>query len=256
MITAILVGAGTPQLVQIVVDETPDGELWALTGSAASGYTWTVPGGEGIGDGEQLSIVDNRAPGNVPITYTFTAETVTEESDPITVPMGEFVLQSLDGQVTLQLELLDTSLDFQFRTRKTRFDIPGRKRPVSRYTLSGDREGTFSVMVPTSDTATFMRLFESGEPVLYRCGRQIFDFPLVSVIDVSDPAAIGYQRAGIRVWALPYVTVDDPFMDQRLGAFAWDFFDDTNAAREWDDFDALFAATAWDQFDTVDWTTL
>jgi hypothetical protein len=255
MITASLVGGGVPPLVQIVVDETPDGEGWTLTGSAG-GLTWTVPGGVGVGDGEQLTIADNRTPGNIPIVYTFTAETVTEVADAVTVPMPELVLQSLDGQVSLPVSLLDGALSVQFPSRKSRFVIPGRRRPVTRFTVSGDREGSWPVLVPVAESGTFDALIMSGAPVLYRCGEPIFDFPLVGVIDLDTPTAVGYSSEGLRVWDLPYVTVDDPFMDQRFGAFPWDFFDTVNGGRTWDDFDALFSGSTWNEFDTTDWATL
>lgn len=68
MITATLVGAGDPQDVQIVVSEVPAGATWRVTGHAGD-WSWTVPGGEGVGDGGQVVLLDNRAPGNREVVY-------------------------------------------------------------------------------------------------------------------------------------------------------------------------------------------
>lgn len=256
MITAALVGGGSPQRVQLIVDATPDGELWTLTGSDGT-HTWSVPGGAGVGDGDQLTLTDNRGPGNRAIVYTFASASVTESSDPIVIPFdGDFVLQSLNGQRSLTVGLLRGSLDVALEVSQGRFRIPGRPRPVVRYAATGDLEGTFSLLVSTAQSAEFLDLLASGEPLLYRSGAVIFDLPPVGVFAYGNPSAVGYQPSGLRVWTMPYVLVDDPYMEERLGAFSWDFFDETNDARDWDAFDALFAASSWNQFDTVDWSTL
>lgn len=255
-VTATLVGGQNPQLVQIVVDEAPDGETWTLTGTAGD-YTWQVPGGAGIGDGDQVVRVDNRTPGNLPIVYTFTAESGAESSSPITVTFArDMVLQSMDGQITLQLELLDESLDTELPVNGARFRVPGRPRPVVRYDVTGDVIGQFRVMVPVADSNTFRQLFASGAPILYRLGVSIMDLDLVSTITITSITSRAHQTGNLRVWNLGYELVDDPFADVPLGAFTWDYVDDALAALDWDDSDAFFTGTTWDEIDRYDWSTL
>jgi len=257
-VTAMLVGGQSPPLVQVVVDDAPDGEAWTLTGSAA-GTTWTVPGGVGIGEGDQVSRTDNLAPGNVPVVYTFTSTSVIESSTPVIVPFGKrAVLQTLDGQRTLQVDLRMGSDAINLPTSIASFRIPGRSRPVHRYDVLGDVVSELRILVPLSQTKQFRELLASGAPIVYRFGEPVVDLDLVGVIALSRVSSteVLYARQE-RAWDLQYEISDHPLQDVPVGAFSWDVFDAAFAGAEWDDgFDQTFATLTWDQFDTFDLSTL
>lgn len=256
-VTAALVGAQSPQIVQIVVDAAPAGEAWTVTGTAA-GFTWDVSGGYGIGAGEQLVLTDDRTPGNVPITYTFTSESGAESAAPVTVPFTkDVVLQSGDGQVSIAVDLLAGSLAFDFETNLSTFRIPGRPRSVLRYDVVSDVMGAFNILVPVESTKTLLRIIGTGAPIIYRLGQKIVDLDLVGAIalpSISSPTV--YTSLGLRVWTLGYELVDDEFQGIARGAFTWDFVDAALAALDWDDVDAFFTGTTWDEIDRYDWSTL
>lgn len=255
MITASLIGGVSPENVQIVVDETPLGVAWTLTGSTGD-YSWTVPGGAGIGDGAQLVLSDNRSPGNVPVVYTFIAGEVVEESAPITVPfLGDFVLQTLSGSRSLTLGLLKGSLETQMTSGQARFRVAGRRRPVIRHDVTGDVEGTLVLLVTVAQMPAFVDMLATGEPLLYRLGTEVMDLSPVAVFSYGDMSSVPYQVKSLRAWALPYALIDDPYLDVRLGGFSWEFFDTVWAGQAWEDFDSQLAGVSWDAFDTLDWST-
>lgn len=257
MITLSLVGAGTPPLVQIVLSETPAGASWVLTG-VADGYAWTVPGGMGVGDGEQLVLVDNRAPLNTPIEYTLTWDASHETSSAIVVPMavGDMVIQSLDGQKSVAVALMDGTQALTLDPALSLFSVPGRRMPVSRYSATSAPRGTIIARADVSQTADIDEILATGEAVLCRLNGPAFELPLVQTVHLTNASAVGYLVGMFRHWEWPYVPVDDPFMDQRLGAFSWNTFDDAMAGRSWDEFDTVMSGLDWDAFDTFDWTTL
>ena len=256
MITANLIGGGSPQVVQIVVDVAPAGVPWTLTG-AAGDWVWSVPGGAGIGDGGQLTLTDNRAPGNQPIVYTFTSGVAVQSSAPLTIPVaGDLVLQSLNGSRALTLTLLKGSLETQLRSGQARFNVSGRRRPVIRHDVTGDVEGTLVVLVPIAETHDLYEMLATGDPLIYRLGAEVMDLDPVGVFTYGDMSSVPYQTRGLRAWSIPYALIDDPYLDVRLGAFSWDDFEAAWAGKTWDEFDARMAGLTWDQFDTFDWSTL
>lgn len=256
MITANLIGGSSPQMVQVVVDATPVGVPWTLTGSI-DGWTWGVPGGAGIGDGGQISLADNRAPGNRPVVYTFTAGATKQSAAPLVVPFaGDFVLQSLTGARSLNVGLLKGSLGTTLRSRQARFDVAGRRRPAVRYDVTGDVEGAFQLLVSVGQSADFLDMLASGEPLVYRLGAEVMDLDPVGVITYGDLSSIPYQAIGQRLWSLPYALIEDPYLDVRLGAFSWDDFEAAWAGKTWDEFDVRMAGVTWDEFDSFDWSTI
>lgn len=285
MITASLVSGQAPQLVQIVIDEVPAGVDWVLTGSVG-GYTdglppsdslapgpnllpadtefvsgeydWVVPGGRGVGDGGQVVLVDNRSPGNTPYVYTLTTSAGVERSNSVMVPFSrDIVLQTLDGQATVDVDLMAGSLGLEWPTNVATFKVPGRPRPVVRYDGLNDSSAAFVVKVPMANTPGLRSVLTSGAPIVYRFGGDSFDLPPVGVVAVTAVQSEAVPTAGLRFWTLGYTLVDDPAADVRLGAFSWDAFNDSRAGLSWSSgFDAQFAGRAWDQFDAVDWLSL
>lgn len=285
MITASLVSGSDPRLVQLIIDETPAGVPWRVVGRVgsftaglapgselapsatlapkasefvASDYSWQVPGGFGVGDGEQLALVDNRSPGNVTVVYYLVTGDGTEASEPVTVVFPtDVVLQSNDGQAKVSAELLADSTDIELPTNVASFRVPGRPRPVTRYDVLGDVVSTLNVLLPVEETTPFKDLLGPGKPVLVRFGRDVLDLDRVAVIQITRVSSSRVlQQKRKRVWSLDYLIVDDPWIDERLGAFTWDDFRAAFEGRTWDDFREAFAGKTWDGFATADWTVV
>ncbi|MDR7189786.1 hypothetical protein J2Y46_002612 [Microbacterium sp. BE35] len=227
-----------------------------MTGTTGA-YTWTVPGGEGVGDGNQLVLVDNRGPLNTPITYQYTAGT-TQAASPVTRTFGrDIALQSLDGRRTVGADLMYGSQDTELEVRHAVFSVPGRRRPVVRYTNTGAGGGNLLVRVDIADSVAFDELLEDGAPLIWLMGSSTFDMSPVAPVLVTRASNTGIPEVGKREWGLAYLLVDDPYMDTRLGAFSWDDFDAAMASPDlWSTFDAAFTGKLWNQFDTQDWTLL
>jgi hypothetical protein len=248
MITATLVGGSTPPLVQVVVSATPTGQTWVVTGSDGS-YSWTVPGGVGVGDGQQLTLVDNRSPGNRPIQYTIASSAGSETSAPVVVPFdADMVVMSLDGQTAVQVEVMGEPLAFSRESAQVAFSVSGRARPVVRYSTTADVVGQFDFLSPIGDRGQWDALLASGEPLLYRCGADFGDMMPAGVFMYGKVSSAGFAREAVRQWSIPYTIVDDPFMDQRLGAFSWDDFDAAFAGgkvRCWSWYSILSSLSGW-----------
>lgn len=255
-ITVSLVGSDTPQRAQIIVSSTPVGEHWKLYGSAG-GLEWTVPGGEGTGDGNQLTLTDNRGPLNTPIVYRFVANT-TQTASPITVPQqtGDAVLQTVNGIDVVVVNLQVGSEGFSLEPDIALFHVSGRRRMVARHNVASDATGTLIVRAPLGDTHLMDVVLAKGDPVLCRMTGPTLDMPLVMIIGITRISSSAELVAGFREWTLGYVTLDDPYMDQRLGAFDWDYFDSVWAGKTWDQFDTFMAGRSWNQFDSIDWSTV
>ena len=247
-ITATLVGGSTPPLVQVVVAATPPGAQWTVTGHAGD-YSWTVPGGMGVGDGQQLTLVDNRSPGNMPVTYTISSSAGQKTSPPITVPFStDLVLMSLDGQVAVEVNLAGSEMPWSIPSSQVAFTIPGRENPVVRFTTGGGRSGELPFWLSVDETSRVIELLRSGEPLLYRCGAIIDDLPPAGVFIYPEVQPVAYAGSAMRKWPLRYTIVDDPFMDQRLGAFSWDDFDAAFAGgkvRCWSWYSILSSLSGW-----------
>lgn len=255
-ITVSLVGASQPQLAQIVVSATSSGVPWVVQGTAG-GTTWTVPGGRGTGDGQQLVLTDNRAPLNVPVTYQYVAA-ATETASPVVIPqsVGDAVLQSLDGQTSVPVNLQDGSQVQELTPSLGLFSIPGRRRPVARYSVTSDVAGEIIARAPLTLSAAMDDLLAPGAPVLVRLTGPALDLPLTAVVGFTAISSTANVVTAVREWRLPYVTLDDPFMDTRLGAFSWDYIEQALSGRTWNQIDTLFAGVAWNQMDQYDWSTV
>ena len=257
-VSAVLIGAGVPQAVQVAVTGVPSGESYTVTGQAGD-YVWQVPGGVGVSSGAQIILTDVRSPGNVPVTYTVVSDTVNESSTPVTVPVpGELVLQSLDGAMGVVVTVQAGSADFVARSRAVGFTVPGRARPVVRFDVASYPEGSLVVRAPLSVTPALKALFATGRPIVYRAGIPLLDMDPVAVVSPGDVSSRVLPGTGLREWSFPFLVVDDPFASTVLGGFSWDAgFDAALAGGDWDDrFDGLLAGLSWDEFDTLDWSTM
>lgn len=263
MITAALIGAREPRLVQIGVSSTVPGERWVVVGSA-SGLTWTVPGAEGMGDGGAVTLIDNRALLNTPVTYTLASDSSNENSTAVTVATSDdvdVVIESLDGQRLLSAQLSDGTEVIEMAPAVELYEVPGRRNPASRYTATSNPFGVLVVRVPIADSPAMDALLSDGEPLLVRLSQPTFDLPPVQVVQVTSIAATGFLVGAYRHWRLGYRRVDDPFMDRRLGAYTWDFIDSLQAQgaaviRDGDAMEQLLSGLTWDQIDAYDWSVV
>lgn len=288
MITASLVSGAEPQLVQLVVDGVPDGLAWRIVGRVGqvlpglvpgpgvvpssstlpeaqtllfAGYSWDVPGGFGVGDGDQVVLTDNRAPGNTTVVYSLVTESGEEASDEVTVTFpgdADVVLQSGDGQRRVAGWLLQGSTeDIELPTNVASFRVAGRARPVTRYDVLGDVVSTLRVLLPLAEKTPFRNLLRPGEPLVYRFGEDVADLDRVAVIQVTRVASSRvWSDAGLREWILEYEIIDDPWADIRLGAFSWGDLNAAFGGRSWADFDAVFTGATWADFDRADWAVI
>ncbi len=284
MSIAVSVLPGASYKVQIVVDEVPEGASWRVTGHVGSyvpglapgdglapsdvlapapsvftpgDWSWTVPGGYGVGDGGQVVLTDIRSPGNVPVVYQFTAGGVVAESNVVVVPFqNDIVLQTGDGLVAVDVELLAESLGLSWEPQIAQFRVPGRERPVARYDVLGVAGSQFRVRVPMTQTKDLHRVLASGGPIVYRFGAAegSYDLDPVGVVLVGAVSSVAVPTADLRFWSLGYTPVDDPFAGVRLGASPWDEFDSAFTGRPWDHLDEMFTGLDWDAFDRQVWT--
>ncbi len=262
-ITASLVTtAGSPPPVQIVLTDVPSGAEYVVTGSTGAGSSWPVPGGSALGDGGQVVLVDNRSALNVPVTYSAVVEGVTYAAAPVTVVHpGKAVLQSLDGQVSVDFVWVENALPREPQVNAAAFNVPGRRRPPMRMAPGGDGGGDLVIRADRDNGEDMAALLAAGKPVLVRTDGTVRDWPAVELIHlVSAPSRLwgaveGGQMSTQRVWSLGFLFVDDPEPSQALSAWTWDDFDQAALVSfpTWDDFDALFAGSTWDDFDTTEW---
>lgn len=240
---------------QIIVSSAPSGVAWTLTGSW-EGFTWTVPGGEGVGDGGKLQLTDVLAPTNVPVVYAFRAGTTVETAAPVTVVGPRFMLQRLDGSATVEAQLMLGSIGLELDVHQELFYIPNRARPAIRYGTTGDGGGSFRLRVDRINRAAFDEVMRPGGPIVYRTTPPLEDLAPVETILVTRLVSEGLPSQPRRDWAFTYVFADYPTLEQRLGGFPWDDFDAALAGQSWSQFDTRFAGTSWDQFDITDWLAL
>lgn len=260
MIAATLVGGKTPPLVRLVVSAAPSGQSWTMVGTDGS-IMWVVPGGEGVGQGEQLTLFDNRSTGNRPITYALIVDgATTDESDPIVVPFSApIVIQSLDGQRAIGVKYAGHELPIDLTSGQVSFSVPGRARPAVRYGATSDVSGRLRFWLPVSETENVRALFRPGEVLLFRTDGSLDDLPPVAAFAFGDVTSVARSGLGRRLWQFPFTIVDDPYLDQRLGAFTWDFIDalqvqGSTVIRDGDAFEQMLAGLTWDQIDALDWS--
>ncbi|MGW6920853.1 hypothetical protein ACWGA9_06150 [Streptomyces sp. NPDC054950] len=137
--------------------------------------------------------------------------------------------------------MMEAPLKWSRSARSTRFDIVGRKNPLSQYDVRAGRESSLSVLIwDPSAHALFNSLLDTGAPALVQAmpGYGIEGNLYVSIGDVdSDPLDPDAREPGWR-WTLSVLEVDRP--DGGLQGSAALTWADINADyATWDDlFDA------------------
>jgi hypothetical protein len=265
ILTAELVDSGSPRPVQLVIAGLPAGVDYTLVGQTTDGQTWPVPGGTGTTTGQQIVLVDNRAPLNADVTYVLTAGGVTYYSNEVTVASTQrAIIQSLDGQTVVEFVWRDNGLPNEPTVYGTAFEVPGRERPPVRFAAGGAGGGSLEIRTDRENTARLHTLLRAGRPVVVRTDGAVRDFPAVEIlwITAAGNALFGAfdprtrQMGTDRVWSLPYLLVDDPEPGTPLAAFTWADFDAAWAGKTWADFDAFYTGQTWDQFDRQDYGDL
>jgi hypothetical protein len=262
-ITAELItSAGSPPPVQIVLTDVPNGAEYVVTGSIGSGSAWPVPGGTGVSDGGQIVLVDNRSALNTPVTYSAVVEGVTYSAAPVTITHDAgYVLQSLDGQTSVDFVWLSNSMPREPQINAVAFNVPGRRRPPMRYAPGGDGGGELVIRADRANNESINVLLRSGRSILVRTDGTMRDWPAVELITLLAAPSFLWEAvengelSTQRVWNLSYLFVDDPEPSRALSAWTWDDLDEAADVSfpTWDDFDALFAGQTWDDFDTTEW---
>lgn len=262
VVVVALVGAQSPQAVQVTVSGLTAGLPVTVTGSAA-GASWVVRGGAVTSPGEQVILTDVLAPLNVPITYSVSVDGYVVASDEITVPYGDrYVLQSLDGRTVFPFVWQANGLPREVHVRSAAFDVPGRSTPVVRWDTDGGEAGQVAIRTSravSNALRTYLR--EVGPALVVRTDGSVRDLPpaefwlLTRVSNVTWDAVVGGELSTDRVWSLGFEVIDDPEPSVVVAVSTWDDFDAVYAESTWDDFDAEWAGGTWDEFDQTDWAT-
>lgn len=261
-ISVALVGAGSPQSVQIVIGGLTPGQSIEVIGTAA-GASWPVRGGTGSVSSETTILTDATGALNVPIVYTVTLDGVPFNSAPITVPFaGRYVLQSLDGRTTIPFTWRANGDPRDMRLRSQTFEVPGRTNPVVRWDVAAGEDGRLEIRTSRSGTEALRHHLRTVGPVmLVRTDGQIRDLEPSQYILIEsarrvlwDAVDAGGAKSTDRVWSLGFTVLDDPEPGTILPSSTWDDFDAAYAGLTWDDFDAEWAGLTWDDFDRTDWT--
>lgn len=256
-VSGVLVGGGTPQNVQITIDDIPAGEAFLIEGVAGD-YVWQVRAGAGVSDGSAIVRGDNRSPINVPYFYRVTwGDTVWLSQDVTVSYPTKYAFQSLSGRSTAFVKWMDNGLPMAPEVRYSAFAVPGRRRPVIR--TDGATAGGGQLVLDTggTQTAALLSLLSTGRPLVVRTDGDVRDFPTVEILLVtnveSELTGAGIQDEDTRRWSLSYLLVDDPEPNTPLALSTWNDFDDVYAGLTWADFDEQWAGSTWSVFDRFDW---
>lgn len=262
-VTAILAGGGYPQATQVTVTGLTVGVAFSVTASTPDGWSWTVRGGNGqLATATTAVLADISTPLGEPITYT-AAQTgwSPASATPVTVPFtGRYILQSLDGRVSIPFLWRDTGDQLETSMRAVAFEIPGRTTPVIRWDVSAGDSGEISAHMPrAASDALRAQLRTSGPVMVLRTDGAVRDIDPVQYVVITKAtremfgASNGFGTD--RIWSLAYLVIADPEPSMVLAASNGDDFDAAYSALTGTDFDAEWASLAWDDFDATDWST-
>lgn len=271
-ISATLLSSGQPRPVQVLAWNIAEGSAYTVVGVTADGRTWAVPGGVGVSDGEQLRLIDNRAPVNVPISYRLTVgpQTVTSEvipAVPWSPPSAEsrYLIQSLSGSIVIPIRAWqDNDLPREIPVRSTEFAIHARRRPV--VVLQPAAYGTTVVQL-VLDREPSERLDEIlglGGAICVRTQGRERDLPPTDLAVITEASSalwgdvdpMSGEMSSRRLWDLTLTWIDDPEPSTIPTVYTVDDVDALLAGMTVDEVDAMFSDLTVDQVDAFDWAGL
>ena len=210
-----------------------------------------------------MVLTDNRSALNVPVTYPVVVQGVTYSAPPVVVAHSSpAVLQSLDGQTSVDFVWLSNSLPREPVVNTAVSNVPGRRRPPMRIAPGGDGGGDLLIRTDRANSTAIGSMLTAGAPILVRTDGTMRDWPAVEIIHlVSAPSRLweaveGGQLSTQRVWSLGFLFGDDPEPSRVLSAWTWGDFNEALTDSTWADFNALFAGSTWADFNTYEWGQL
>lgn len=255
-ISATQLSGGTPPFSQVVVNGMTAGDEYVVEGTAESN-SWLVQGGMGVSDGNQLVLVDTHVPWGGPVVYRVTIATVAYEASALTITYAGTevcVLQSLNGSLSVPVEVTNYTDPQTNRTRRAFFAVSGRRDEVLRYDVAGMAEGPLGVETSGDATADLRTLLSSGAPIVRRQALGQRDIAPVQIISVGDYSNELVGAVGdLRTWSLPWKQMTVPEPGTVLFIFDWDDFDAVYSALTWDQLDSEWSTKTWNQLDSEDW---
>ena len=260
-IAAVLNGATTPQILRVTVTDLTPGLEFTVTGSIASGFSWTVPGGNGQpAVGTTAILADVATPVDVTVTYAVVHGAAAATSSPVTVPYaGGYVLQSLDGRTAIPFVWQDNGDPRDIALRVSAFDVPGRAHPVTRWDVSAGETGELRVRMTHAASDTLRTYLRTRGPLLViRTDGEVRGIDAVQIVALHSVTSAlwgGITDLTARVWVLRFTVIDAPDLSTALAASTWDDFDSVWSALTWTGFDTEWASLTWDAFDATDWST-
>lgn len=258
-IAVALIGAESPQAVQIAVTGATSGDSYTVNGNWAGGE-WPVRGGDStLAAGTTIILVDVASPINVPVTYTVTHDadgaSVTSSSITATHPDLE-VMTSVDGLTVIRFQRRgNDGAPRALTMRSVTYPIPGRNLPGVRFDISAGESMTMLLDTIDDDTDNLFDLLRTGGLVLLRNNGSVRDTPAVQYLLVTDAPSQLNGVDNTRTWSLACQVVDDPEPDVIVVIDTWDELDSVYSALTWTNFDTEWSTKTWDQFDLVDWAS-
>lgn len=221
-----------------------------------TGQEWTVAGTPFLASQNTAYVfTDARAPLATEVVYSYTIEgSPGGSASPITITAtADLVIQNLDASLQAFPILLDGDFVRERLVRASVFDIPGRSRPVVRYTTSGDGGSEYTLLTSIGESARLWALLASGAPLLLR-SKPIHDMPPSEYVHVESASSVVQQDDSSRVWTFAFTYIDDPDSSVVPAVRTWAHFDKSYAASTWFRFDAEWVNSTWAAFDLVDWS--
>ena len=255
-ITATVLSGEAPAPVQVVITGMTAADLYEVHGTYGD-FRWPLPGGRGVATGDQVVLVDNRAPFNGEVAYTVTIDGTVTTSNAVELTANTYaILQSLNGTARARVEIVDPDDARNYTSSVTLFKVDGRADPVARIGVASTAAMELRVEADGTQAAALKALLEEHAVLVRRNDVDVADrgIPPVEILVVTARSDRLIGATGtLRIFTLSVQVIGDPEPDTALAAFDWDDFDTEYAGTSWNDFDTAWSASEWDAFDRVDY---
>ncbi|WP_062077670.1 hypothetical protein [Demequina globuliformis] len=215
-VSASLVGATTPRMVQIEVNGLTIGDEVTITGSTGP-WSWYVRGASpAVASSSQLIRIDNTGAVNAPVVYTVRVDGADYQTAPITVTYdGDYLLTSLDGETVVDFTWLDNADPREIAIDQHFSRVPGRRSTVVRFSEAGGESGEIAARTSFVNSRLLRAELGKSAPMILRTNGDIRDVPAVQVVSVAAaPSQLWAGDGGTskqRVWSLSWVETEDPY---------------------------------------------